>query len=148
MNYDLNLAPHGIKTGVFLLKPSVCLCSGFGPEPYHLQREKQIWLRAASSHEATLGAGMLQAPICLCGVNLYSNASVIHTRHLPWTERVQWLNKLCRANSSLDQISSSCINYLLGFLEHFRIVREFSESARVFQILGRCLWALLIVSLG
>lgn len=54
MNYDLNLAPNGIKTGVFLFKPSVCLCSGFGPEQYHLQREKQFWLRNTSSHEAAL----------------------------------------------------------------------------------------------
>lgn len=68
MNYDLNLAPNRIKTGVFLFKLSVCLCSGFSPEQYHLQREKQFWLRAASLHEATLGAGMLQALICLCGV--------------------------------------------------------------------------------
>ena len=50
-----------MKTGVFLFKPSVCLCSGFSPEQYHLQREKQFWLRVSSSHEATLGARMLQA---------------------------------------------------------------------------------------
>lgn len=85
MNYDLNLASNGIKPGVFLFKPSVYLCSGFSPDQYHLQREKQFWFRVAISHEATLGAGMLQVLICLCDGNLHlytciSNTYIIHTQ--------------------------------------------------------------------
>lgn len=64
IKHDLNLATNGIKTGVFLLNPSACLCHAW----YHLQREKCFWPSTARSHDMP-AAGVLQALFCLPGVN-------------------------------------------------------------------------------
>lgn len=50
---------------MFFLKPSVCLCHVW----YHLQREKPFWPSTASSHDMSPAAGVLQALLCLSGVN-------------------------------------------------------------------------------
>lgn len=83
IKYDLNLAPNGIKTGVFLLKPSACLCDVW----YHLQREKCFWPSPASSHDMPLACRIPQVLFCLYGVNFVceetqQNANLVFSIHL------------------------------------------------------------------